>query len=870
MKKKLLLMIIAVLGVFGLVACTETTTEATTAATTTAATTTSDGTTDPATTTAATTTQATTTASDDPWDLTATYRNYISDVSNLNPYSEDLATSSTVYAYLTDSLYTGDYDWDKAIEDGLAAYEGDFSQGAGILPYGRFPAMAAGEPEDINGDGTVWQIELRQDLAFEDGTEIDAYTFEYSWQMLLDPKLLNVRASNLYDEAYLPLVNAEAYFKQYSPDKDELGFEIYLVGGEGGTVYTRANSYYGHVIDEPTWPLYYVDAASPWSSAHLVGPSDAEPYLEDWGQEYESYNSEGVQFFLENEAGSVFRVDNVTGELYAPEAGWELDGVALTVYDGSQDAIRAGALPAYMDEAGNYAPLDEDGLPLNGEFTYNDAVPVAWDTVGFEVIDQYTIQLTLAAAKTAWDLKGQLTSGITGVVPETEFEAGMNTARTQTTYGTIDNPLVSYGPYTLSTWEADTLFILDARDDYYASDDYRIRHVRYEFITDQSIAVEEFRAGRLDLVAASGDYFEEFKYSPYLKLTPATTFFRFAFNIAGSDQYDLNPILVYPEFRQAFYYAIDREEFATEVRAPAHPTQAFLGPVYLSTEYNSVPYRYSEAGLAVTADMAPETNGFDPVKARELFDEAYALAIDAEEIVDGDTVHVEYKFYDVETNWKVANWVKSTVESIFNDVTAAPRFVLDLVAVSGDALDAAWDGGHFEMTFGGWQGLNFDAPSMLGQVYNSANSYMLEKGFDTTDAVITINLAASKLALQGWIADFDETTATEAQQAKYDDWVDLFALFVGDELTCTYNELYEYAYGELYNVADVDYPGKQDDFDKITAALETVLLDQMIAIPLFTSVAATVYSSRVVFEANEYHAWMGWGGLKYMYIAKSE
>jgi oligopeptide transport system substrate-binding protein len=507
------------------------------------------------------------------------------------------------------------------------------------------------------------------------------------------------------------------------------------------------------------------------------------------------------------------------------------------------------------------------------ELSTDDAIPVAWSTVGFKVISDLVFEITLGEARTAWDVKGQLLSGITGVVHETAYEAGMNEARTLTDYGTVDNPLVSYGPYTLSTWDADQLYIFDARDDYYDSDTYRIRHVRYDVIVDQSIAVDEFRAGRLDIVAASGDYYAEFKYSPYLKLTPATTFFRFAFNVAGRnmDPAEKNPILVYPEFRKAFYFAIDREEFALEVRAPSHPTQAFLGPVYLSTEYNSVSYRSSEAGVAVAEDFAPETFGYDPVQARTLFDEAYDLAVAAEEIEEGDTVFVEYKFYDVETNWKVANWVKSTVEAIFNDVTAAPRFNLTLTAVSGDALDAAWDNGDFEMTFGGWQGLNFDAPSMLGQVYNSALTYMLEKGFDTESAEVVVDLNATYVALQAWIADYDPLTATETQQTAYDEWVAVLDKFDTEGvITCTYDELFGYAYGEFYNVADVNYEGKTDDFDRITAALEGVLMDQMIAIPLFTTVAATVYSSRMVFEAPEYHVWMGWGGLAYMYIAKTE
>ncbi len=869
MRKKLLLVIIAVLGVFGLVACGQTTTEATTAAPTTDAPTTVEGQTTAAPTTAA----PTTTGEQLAWDLDATYMNYISDVSNLNPYSQMLAQSSTMYGYLTDSLYTGDYDWATAIADGLATVEGDFSAGAANLPYGRFPSMAAGEPVDVNGDGMVWEIPIRTDLEFEDGTAIDANTFEWSWKQLLDPLLLNIRASGLYDPTSLPILNAETYYKQNSPDKDEFGFLVYEVDG---TLFERGYGLYGHVIGHEDWPLYYVDKASPYSSDHLVGPGGAEAYLEDWGEGWwTDYNPEGGRFFLETEAGATFMMNDDGTGILAPEAGWFLDGVELPVKTAAQDSANdwAGALPAYADAAGNFATVGDDGVPVGGVLTYYDAVTVEWSTVGIKATDDYTLELTLANAKTAWDVKGNLMSGITGVVHQVQYEAGMNTGRTQTTYGTIDNPLVSYGPYTLTTWEADTLFVLDARDDYIYSDDYRIRHIRYEFISDQSIAIEEFKAGRLDIVSASGDYFDEFKYSPYLRLSPVTTFFRFAFNVQGSSSgsYPVNPILSNVKFRKAFYYAIDRDEFASEVRAPAAPTYGFLGPVYLSTEYNPFPYRGSEAGIDVLSEYAPETYGYDPVLAKTLFDEAYDEAVTAEDIEDGDVVHVEYKFYDAETNWKVANWVKSTVENIFNDADSnKPKFILDLVAVSGDALDVAWDEGNFDMTFGGWQGVDFNAPSLLGQVYNSADTVtMLEKGFNTMDAEVVVPLPNSKAALQAWIADYQTLTEpTDAQTTQYDKWVLLLAEFDEDgNLTCTFDELFQYAYDELYNVADVNYAGKTDDFDAITAAMEGVLLDQMIAIPLFTSVAATVYSSRIVFEADSYHAWMGWGGLKYMYIA---
>jgi len=838
-------------------------------------------------------------------DPTATYRLYTSGTDNLNPYSETLATASELFGYITDSLYAGDYDWAAArqylIDEELGTdadlpatigFDEWYAAGldASLLPYGRFPAMAAAAPEDVDSDGFTWRIELRQDLAFEDGTPIDANTFDYSWSMLLDPKLLNDRASNLYDPTNLPIVNAEAYAKQLSFKTDALGFDMFDVGG---TIFARENSYFGKTTGG--YDIYYVENAY----SGLIGPNGEIAYVEDWGSA--SYGLNG--WVLETVDDEYFMFDE-NGDLLSFEAGWKLDGVDVPVYDAIDYGSLAGAYPAYMDENGNRpAAFNADGTPAGGVQLTQDSV--LWNEVGFTVESQYVFVIELTDAKTQWDVMGNLMSGITGVVHETAFEAGMNAERTSTNYGTIDNPLVSYGPYNMNAWESDVLYLYEINEDHYAADNFRIKKIRYDVIGDQSVAVDEFKEGRLDVVGVGGAFYDEFKYALNLKLAPASTFFRFAFNIAGSDAYEVNPILVNPDFRQAFYFAIDRDTFTKEVRDPSFPTWGFLGPVYYSTEYNSFSYRSSEAGLGVLSGFSPDTFGYNPQQAKTLFDQAYAAAVAAGDIQDGEMVTVEYKFFDVETNWQVAEWVKDTVEAIFNEGEATKIFELDLAGVSSAALNDAWDNGDFEMTFGGWQGLSFDAPSMLGQVYNSALPYMLEVGFDTAGATVTVDLPNSKTALTTWTTEFETefadylalytpyaalTEPTEAETTAFETAVDaladelvpsdnalaaylgragLLALFDGDSLTTTYNELFQYAYGPLYNAQDVNYEGKDDDFDAITATFEAELLNQMIAIPLFSSVTTTVYSNRIVFEANAYHARMGFGGLKYIYIGEA-
>ena len=832
-------------------------------------------------------------------DLDAVYRSYTSGASNLNPYSETLATASDLFDFITDSLYTGDYDWAAARQQLVDEGESDLpavigfdewyaaGKSAAELPYNRFPRMAAAYPVDMSGgEGTKWQIELRQDLKFEDGTPIDADTFVESWKLLLDPLLLNDRATNLYDSTSVPIKGAEAYFKQNGYKEDKLGFSIYLVGDK-----TVAREYsYSH--EAGGYDYYH---------AEVNGEVAPGYYTEYYGPSYASYF--GGNWALTDEDGKLITVDANGNYNKLPDgsdnpAFGDAVGYVQKVFPAFYVDNGEGATPRYT------AAALTDGVPTGGERVKND--PVDWETVGIKKVDDYKLELELYTGKTAWDLMGQLSSAITGVVHLDKFNQGMNESKTQTDYGTIDNPLVSYGPFTLKTWEPGVLYYYEINPEHYAASEYRIRKIRFDVIEDQSVAIDEFKAGRLDVVGVGGNYFNEFQYNRNLKLTPATTFFRFAFNIETRPGKDApNAILANNDFRQAFYFAIDRETFASDVRKPSLATQGFIGPVYVATEYGSVSYRASDAAKAVLADYAPDTLGFDPVKAKELFDQAYAAEVAEGRVQEGETVKVEYQFYNVETNVQVANWVKSQVEEIFNDGESFKKFELVLSALSSDALDQAWDNFDFDMTFGGWQGLNFNPASLIGQVYNSISgaANMLEHGFDTGNAPIVLSLPNTKVALDEWITEFEtdyavylaheeddtkpaplpEETPSDSLVASYNAWKDAYELFgkdkpasddipaveVGeDEILTTLDELFKLAYGTFYNVRDVNYEGKNDDFNNITAAMEAVLLDQMIAIPLMTSVSSTVYTTRVVFEADSYHAWMGWGGFKYMYLGK--
>lgn len=111
-----------------------------------------------------------------------------------NPFTAGSSVDTTFTGYISSGLY-------GVIPDPVT------KKGA------RIPVFADGLPVDVSGDGTVWQIKVREDAKWSDGDPINADTFLYSWKMCLDPKLLCSGAGNLATR-YVKILNAEAYYMQ--------------------------------------------------------------------------------------------------------------------------------------------------------------------------------------------------------------------------------------------------------------------------------------------------------------------------------------------------------------------------------------------------------------------------------------------------------------------------------------------------------------------------------------------------------------------------------------------------------------------------------------------------------------------------------
>lgn len=154
--------------------------------------------------------------------------------------------------------------------------------------------LAAEEPIQMDEEGKVWQIKIRDGVVWENGDSLNADDVYYTWTMMLDPKLANLRASNFAKDA-IEIENAMKYFKgECTWDEvglkkiDDFTLEIHTVNGHSAREVMShlahpANciineEYYEKFMNADRTESMYGTSADKWISA---GPFTVESWTND-------------------------------------------------------------------------------------------------------------------------------------------------------------------------------------------------------------------------------------------------------------------------------------------------------------------------------------------------------------------------------------------------------------------------------------------------------------------------------------------------------------------------------------------------------------------------------------------------------------
>ena len=795
--KKFLAMLLAVLMVLSLAACGESTNETTNG------------------TAAGDTTDAPDTNGIAPG--TYTYNTYTTALgTNWNPHTWETNGDSAIMGYIetpladmtVDNSEEGTYQWvflaATDIQDVTKDHQDDLTKYAVVLPEGK-------TAEEVT-ESYVYEIKLREGMCWEDGTPIDADTYIYSMQQLLDPDMKNYRANNYYSgESAL----AGAYDYYYSKD-------------EG--IYTGWSSVYAS-LDEADTSNLYIDCWNFWG---------AEGYVDADGNACPQYVS-------------------VTDE---------------TAYsaDGAGDEEFSGAM-LFNDYNIYFATVGSGYEDYCVVYLANESYGAGWDVVGLYKVDDYTIRYVcevayaydyfLTSCTSNWIVHKDLYESCKEYNEDGSFKGSK--------YGTSKDTTMSYGPYKITSLEDNKELVFEQNETYweYTTDDNGNLYSISSFLVDgeyqpqyltqkvvikvmeQDAAKLAFLAGELDDWSVEADDVITYSTSEQLYKVDETYTQRLFFHTnldtlktLDAEGANVNSVVLSNEtFRKAMSLSMDRTEFVTATAA-YKPAYSILSSLYYYNVYEDPTsvYRNTDQAMqgicnvygvtygdgtpyATLQDAYKSINGYNLTEAKALFTQACQELVAAGLYTEGQDIKIQI------------GWAKGAMSAADNQqVTLLNKYLNAAMEGTGfgkitlEAVDnltnryADVAKGVYAIGWGAWGGAAF-YPFTVMQVYCDP------------DYVNPIHEAGC----------WDPATET------------LTLTVNGEEVTMTWQDWSSCMAG-TGAYANADFDTKL----QILADMEENLLEKYYFIPMCTTTSCSMLSYKTNNYTENYSIMYGFGGLRLM------
>ena len=738
---------------------------------------------------------------------------------NWNYHTYQTNIDAEILDYISSGFYVFDYNETK---DGYAMVDG----------------MAVGDPVDVTADyvgqygivegdtAKAYILNLRQDLKWQDGTPITANDFVESAKRLLNPEAQNYRADGMYAGS-VQIHNAEAYLKQGQVNMTEnnLAPTRYLVAdlvkAEDGT-YTTPDGI----------PMYIATgfALTDWLSGNTL-----QYYVEGYGDamfDVESFNALAA---MANEEGLVAATDET------------IDLLTKVITFSADWGESADNIPDY----------------LVYEVTYPE---VAWENVGWFAKSDYELVFVMDAPLDGFYLKYNLPAPLVNIEMYDACASVVDGVYTNT-YCTSAETTMSYGPYKLTSYQADKQYVLEKNEYFYdlSEDTYQATSIVVDCVKEASTRLELFLQGKLDTFGLSKDYMDEYQMSDYTYYATGDSTFAMVFNPdaealvtaqAAAGENINKTILTIKEFRQAMSYALDRNAFClatSPMNAPGFGLFSGLivsdpeaGTAYRTTdvaknvlaEFWGVSEEYGEGKLYADIDEAVDSiTGYNLAKAKELYDLAYDMAIE-QGLMDEDDV-VEIK---IGTPNNTTTFYNNGYEFLVNNYTEAVKgtklegkLTFSRDDTLGNAFSDALKNNQVDMLFGvGWTGSALDPYGLIEAYVYTDYQYDDCTDFTAITCDIEINGTVYTASVQDWQKIMSGAACT---------------------ITAADGSTMEYSCG----TADKDPETRL----AILGALEGAVLQNYNFLPIMDDASAQLRGQQIEYYTEEYIFGMGFGGLKY-------
>lgn len=711
--------------------------------------------------------------------------------------------------------------------------------------YVILPEMAESEPVDVTEQvkkdhpefnipesatkGFAYTIDLNKNAVWQDGTPINADTYVYSMQKLLDPKLNNYRAADYYDQN-LSIAGAKAYFNQ--------GSTIYSAIGVTSTQFFENG---GKIED------LYVDVAGWWGIPNPNG-NEEDPY-------YVSVMDETL--------------------LRDPTVPEGQDGDYISAKEIYESTLAPGAV--YEDNSGEFLFSIE---------TFEDGV--SYDTVGLYKSGEYQITLVLDRSLTGFYLLYSLSSN--WIVHPDLYESCLSkvgdTDAWTSSYGTSAETTMSYGPYKMVSYQADKSMRFERNETWYGYTDgkhiyrdpedgnyynmYQTTAIYTQYVPEAATRKMMFLKGELMGYGLQAEDYDQYRNSDYCYVTPAETVFFFIFNgnmdaiknreaNEGFDQskYDLETLTL-KSFRQAMAVTYDKDALCTAVSPSRSGAFGLIGSSYIYDPETGAQYRDTDVAKQALCDFysvdvskfdslddaVDSITGYDPVKAKELFTKAYNEALAEGYITDTDkdgksdqTIEIEYANAETSTFIeKTLDYLNQKLAEVLVGTPFEGKISFKLGApVGSNAWSDNIKNGISDTVLAGWQGSALDPFGLTDLYANPAKAYDA-KWFDANTVTMTLTIPVDgvdtelTMTLMQWSNALNGETVT-----------------VGGK---------EYNFGD--GIAEVETRLA------ILAKFETTILQTYNYLPMLQDGGMALLSQQVYYVVEEYNVILGRGGIAYM------
>lgn len=362
--------------------------------------------------------------------------------------------------------------------------------------------------------------------------------------------------------------------------------------------------------------------------------------------------------------------------------------------------------------ASNFA---KDAIEIENAMTYFEG-NCTWEEVGLKLIDSQTLEIHTVGLQSPEEIMTHLAHPANAIVNEEYYEKYMNDDRTETMYGTSADKWISAGPFLVDSWVNDAEITFKKNPDYVFADIIWLGGINIKVVEDEGTQLQLFENGEIDYLSLSSENFKKYEEDPRVLFAPYNSVSHLTINTANPDQ----PILENTKFRQALFFATDRESLAK--LTSQDPADYIVPTTHIIDLENGIKFRDTEEGIENRFD----NNGYDPEKAKTLFEEALAET-------GVDSVSLTMIYTDTDLYIQMSEYLQQSWKSVLGD-----QFELKLQGMPssqrGDLMRSwASDPTCYEISWGGWSSTDlmpWNAFKYWTTYYSAKNEPFLSEEFD--------------------------------------------------------------------------------------------------------------------------------------------